>query len=152
MTRESCARSAGFPPEQLVDAAGLVGNEINGTAITDPVIPIVPGEPGATFLFSDFGVNDEGVAVGYYGDSTTSQHGFLYNTHTGAYTFVDDPAETFDNGVVVTQITGISDSGEIAGFYMDANGVASFHCLEHSRAIDLGYDADWLRGYRFRGL
>ena len=35
---------------------------------------------------------------------------------TGTYTFLDDPAAGFDNGVEVTQITGISDSGEISGF------------------------------------
>jgi hypothetical protein len=66
-----------------------------------------------------------GFAVGYYGDSTTSQHGFLYNTKTGAYTFLDDPSEQFSDGVEVTQITGINNSGEIAGFYSDASGV--FH-------------------------
>jgi hypothetical protein len=109
----------------MANTAGLVGNELNGTAIADPAIPNVPGELGATFVFSQIlGVNDNGIAVGYYGDSTTSQHGFLYNTHTGAYTFVNDPAEAFDNGVEVTQITGISNSGEIAGFYTDANGSA----------------------------
>jgi hypothetical protein len=31
----------------------------------------------------------------------------------------------FHNGVEITQITGITDSGEIAGFYTDANG--TFH-------------------------
>ena len=41
------------------------------------------------------------------------------------YTFLDDPSEAFDNGVEVTQITGITNSGEITGFYSDANGV--FH-------------------------
>ena len=85
-----------------------------------------PGEPGATFVFSQIlGINDKGIAVGYYGDSTTSQHGFIYNTHTGQYTFLDDPSEAFNNGVEVTQITGITNSGEITGFYSDANGV--FH-------------------------
>jgi hypothetical protein len=99
---------------------------LTGTAIADPTIPAVPGEPGATFVFSQvLGVNDKGIAVGYYGDSTTSQHGFLYNTHTGQYTFLDDPSEAFSNGVEVTQITGITNSGEITGFYSDANGV--FH-------------------------
>ena len=43
----------------------------------------------------------------------------------GKYTFLDDPSEAFDNGVEVTQITGITNSGEITGFYSDANGV--FH-------------------------
>jgi uncharacterized membrane protein len=100
--------------------------ELTGTAIADPTIPNVPGEPGATFVFSQIlAVNDNGIAVGYYGDSTTSQHGFILNLHTGQYTFLDDPSEAFDNGVEVTQITGITNSGEITGFYSDANGV--FH-------------------------
>ena len=94
--------------------------------IADPTIPNVAGEPGATFVFSQIlGINDKGIAVGYYGDSTTSQHGFIYNTNTGQYTFLDDPSEAFNNGVEVTQITGITNSGEITGFYSDANGV--FH-------------------------
>ncbi|MFI5456223.1 MAG: hypothetical protein ACHRXM_12315 [Isosphaerales bacterium] len=99
---------------------------LTGTAIVDPSIPVVPGEPGASFVFSQIlGINDHGIAVGYYGDSTTSQHGFLYNTKTGVYTFLDDPNEAFAKGVEVTQITGITNSGEITGFYSDANGV--FH-------------------------
>ncbi len=100
--------------------------ELTGTAVADPKIPAVVGEPGATFVFSQIlGINDAGIAVGYYGDSTTSQHGFIYNTHTGQYTFLDDPNEAFNNGVEVTQITGINNAGEITGFYSDANGV--FH-------------------------
>ena len=99
---------------------------LTATAIADPTIPTVKGEKGATFVFSQIlGVNDHGIAVGYYGDSTTSQHGFIYNTNTGKYTFLDDPSEAFDNGVEVTQTTGITNSGEITGFYSDANGV--FH-------------------------
>jgi hypothetical protein len=110
----------------MANTRGVRGGTITGTAIADPKIPVVSGEPGATFVFSQIlGINDKGIAVGYYGDSTTSQHGFLYNTHTGQYTFLDDPSEAFDNGVEVTQITGITNSGEITGFYSDANGV--FH-------------------------
>ncbi len=107
------------------NVANAVSNILTGTAIADPTIPVVPGEPGATFVFSQIlGVNDTGIAVGYYGDSTTSQHGFLYNTTTGAYTFLDDPSLGFNAGVEVTQITGINNSGEISGFYTDASGVA----------------------------
>jgi hypothetical protein len=105
--------------------ANISNGSLVGTAIADPTIPSVRGEPGATFVFSQLlGVNDAGIAVGYYGDSTTSQHGYLYNTATGVYTFLDDPAAAFHNGVEVTQITGITNSGEIAGFYTDAGGVA----------------------------
>jgi hypothetical protein len=96
-----------------------------GTAIADPHIPPVAGEPGATFVFSQIlGINDHGLAVGYYGDSTGSQHGFFYNTNTDKYTFLDDPNAAFSNGVEVTQITGINNAGEITGFYTDANGLA----------------------------
>jgi hypothetical protein len=103
--------------------AAAVNGTGTGTAIADPTI--TPVETGATFVFSQIlGVNDQGIAVGYYGDSTLSQHGFIYNTNTGAYTFLDDPNEGFNNGVEVTQITGINNSGEITGFYTDANGLA----------------------------
>jgi probable HAF family extracellular repeat protein len=103
--------------------ASAVNNMGTGTAIADPTI--VPVEQGATFVFSQIlGINDHGIAVGYYGDSTTSQHGFIYNTNTGAYTFLDDPNEGFSNGVEVTQITGINNSGEITGFYTDTAGLA----------------------------
>ncbi|MBV8902902.1 MAG: hypothetical protein JOZ22_04635 [Acidobacteriia bacterium] len=99
---------------------------IVATAVTDPTIPKVAMEPGATFVFSQLlGVNDVGIVSGYYGDSTASQHGFLYNSNTGTYTFLDDPAAAFNiTGVEVTQITGINDAGDIAGFYTDANGIA----------------------------
>jgi hypothetical protein len=102
------------------------GPTLTGSGISDPIIPTVAGEPGATFVFSRLlGINDNGIAVGYYGDSTTSQHGFLYNTNTGQYSFLDDPSMAFFNGVEVTQLTGINSAGEIAGFYSDANG--TFH-------------------------
>jgi len=109
----------------MADVGTAMGGMLTGTPIADPAIPPVMGEPGATFVFSQvLGINDSGIAVGYYGDSTTSQHGFLYDTKTGKYTFVDNPSEGFNNGVEVTQITGITNSGEITGFYTDANGVA----------------------------
>jgi hypothetical protein len=102
------------------------GTSIMATAVADPTIPANPGEPGATFVFSQIlGIDDAGLAVGYIGDSTTSQHGFLFNTNTDTYTFLDNPAAMFHNGVEITQITGITNSGEIAGFYTDANG--TFH-------------------------
>lgn len=108
------------------NAANARNGFLTGVPVADPVIPNMPGEPGATFVFSQIlAVNDAGIAVGYYGDSTTSQHGFVYDTNTGIYTFLDDPAEAFNNGVEVTQITGISNSGELTGFYSDVNG--AFH-------------------------
>jgi hypothetical protein len=110
-----------------VNAANSSGS-ITANAISDPVIPTVAGEPANTkFVFSQIlGINDGGLAAGYYGDSTLSQHGYFYNTNTGTYTFLDDPSAGFNgNGVEVTQITGISNSGEISGFYSGPDGI--FH-------------------------
>ena len=147
----------------MTNVANAKNGEITGTAIADPTIPNVPGEPGATFVFSQIlGVNDGGIAVGYYGDSTTSQHGFLYNLNTGAYMFLDDTAEAFNNGVEVTQITGINDLDEITGFYSDANGV--FHgfvaCPTNSTCIPSNSTAApepdstllWSSGFAMLGL
>jgi probable HAF family extracellular repeat protein len=82
------------------------------TLLADPVV--------ANLLFTQFlGINDHNEAVGYYQTIDGSQHGFLYNLATGTYTFQDDP-NAATSGLSITQITGISNSGEIAGFYVDA--------------------------------
>ena len=110
----------------MANEKSAVNGTLTGVAIADPTIPNVPGEPGATFVGSKiFGINDKGIAVGSYLDSTRSEHGFLYNTETGVYTFLDDPGEAFVNDLESTQITGITNSGEITGYYSDANLV--FH-------------------------
>ncbi|APW62935.1 PEP-CTERM sorting domain-containing protein [Paludisphaera borealis] len=65
------------------------------------------------------GVNDKGLAVGYYQTNDGSQHGFLYNLKNGTYSFLDDP-NAAKSGFSITQITGINNSNEITGFYVDA--------------------------------
>lgn len=65
------------------------------------------------------GINDAGLAVGYYQTNDGSQHGFLYGLATHTYTFLDDP-NAAKSGFSITQITGINDANQIAGFYVDA--------------------------------
>jgi hypothetical protein len=99
-----------------VGASGSDGFLYNTStmALTTGLAPTVPN-----ILFTQFlGINDNNIAVGYYQLATDgSQHGFLYNINTQQYTFLDDPLASS-----VTQITGITNSGEITGFYNDANG------------------------------
>ena len=86
------------------------------TPIADPNVP--------NFMFSQLlSVNDAGIVAGYYGTTTNQQDGFLYNTNTGQYDFLNDPVVVAEGGSATMQITGINNSGELTGFYADANGV-----------------------------
>ena len=86
------------------------------------MLPADPMEPNL-FLTQFLGINDNGLAVGYWQDNAGSQHGFIYNVNTSVYTFLDDPNAGNNNGIEITQITGINDADEITGFYVDGNGV-----------------------------
>jgi hypothetical protein len=85
------------------------------SSFTLPADPNIPNLVLTQFL----GINDLGLAVGYYQLPDGSQHGFLYDTTTQGYTFLDDPSAAV-SGLSITQITGINNAGEIAGFYVDA--------------------------------
>jgi hypothetical protein len=84
-------------------------------------LPNDPVQPNL-FLTQFLGINDNGLAVGYWQDNAGSQHGFVYDTKTQQYTFLDDPNAAVNNGIEITQITGINDANEIVGFYVDGNG------------------------------
>jgi hypothetical protein len=122
-------------------ASSVSNGMITGTPVADPHNPANPN----AFVFSQIlGINDQGIASGYYGDSTTSQHGYLYNTNTKQYEFLDDPNAGLFNGVEVTQITGITnnDGLEIAGFYTTntgaMNGFVAFAVPEPGSMLLLG--------------
>jgi probable HAF family extracellular repeat protein len=74
-----------------------------------------------TTVFAN-GINDAGTIVGYATDSSNVNHGFILNG--SKITPLDDPNAqsnpfSFQNG---TNANGINNSGEIVGFYSDANG------------------------------
>jgi hypothetical protein len=70
----------------------------------------VPGFSNTQFL----GVNDNGIAVGFYTDAQNIPHGVVYNSVNGKAVIVNDPA-----GVNGTTLNGINDKGQIVGFYTD---------------------------------
>lgn len=104
----------GFYSIDGVHQHGFFYNSLT-SQFTLPPDPNIPNLVLTQFL----GINDHGLAVGYYQLPDGSQHGFLYNTATQTYTFLDDPNAAL-SGVSITQITGVNNTGEIAGFYVDA--------------------------------
>lgn len=81
------------------------------TLAPDPNIPNL-------VLTQFLGINDHGIVSGYYQLPDGSQHGLLYDSNTKAYSFLDDPNAAI-SGFSITQITGIDNAGDLAGFYVD---------------------------------
>lgn len=81
-----------------------------------------PQQPNL-FLSQYLGINDQSQTVGYWQDMAGSQHGFRYDLLTKTFTFIDEPDAAPVAGVSVTQVVGINNAGDIAGFFIDAKGV-----------------------------
>jgi len=62
------------------------------------------------------GVNDSGVAVGFYLDSSGNSHGYLYNIFTSKFTIV-----SVARSASVT-VTGINNNGNITGYFVPRIG------------------------------
>ncbi len=64
------------------------------------------------------GVNDAGLAAGFYVDAKGNAHGYLYNTKTRRYSTVNPhvPGETS------VTATGINDADSVVGFFANAKG------------------------------
>jgi len=91
------------------------------TLLPDPNTPRIVS--GGLVLTQFLGINDNNEAVGYYQTNNGSQFGFLFNLATQTYTFLDAPQAAPVNSVQITQITGVTNTGEICGFFIDAQGV-----------------------------
>jgi probable HAF family extracellular repeat protein len=75
------------------------------------------------------GVNNSGVAVGFYIDSAGNAHSYLYNIHTGRFRTV-----SVSGGVSVTA-TAINNAGSVAGFFTNRNGVTRSFFLRHNGTL-----------------
>ncbi len=113
-------------------AAALAGKTVDGNpmqhgfafdsaAATYTMLPD-PKQPNL-FTTQFLGINDNNQAVGYWQDVAGNQHGFIYDLAAKTFAFLDAPAAAPVKGVTTTQIVGINDNGEIAGFFVDAQGV-----------------------------
>ena len=70
-----------------------------------------PGSTGTQAL----GLNNKGLVVGSWTDTSGNSHGFVYTVASGTFTSVDDP-----DGIGTTLVNGINDKGMLVGFYGNA--------------------------------
>jgi len=103
-------KTAGF----YIDAAG------NTHGFTDQQGGFLKVDfPGAPFN-QLLGQNDSSQAVGYYStkaDGTGPDHAYIYDEDGGVFELLKIPGSTS------AQATGINNSGNVCGFFVDANGV-----------------------------
>ncbi len=79
------------------------------------------------------GVNDSGVAVGFWTDANGDNHGYLVNVSTGTYRSVTDPNAP---GASLTA-AAINSGGAIAGFYTNQSGNTDGFLMAGNTFIDL---------------
>jgi Cu/Zn superoxide dismutase len=79
------------------------------------------------------GVNDDGVAAGFYTDAQGNNHGYTYNIHSGEFAPVQAP----DGGSLTA--AAINDVGDIAGFYSTAAGTTDGFIAGHGNFTDLAF-------------
>jgi uncharacterized membrane protein len=98
-----------FLDDNFTNGVGWFYNGTTYTFFSDPLA--APGQEG-TITQS---VNDAGLSVGYYADSSGTQHGYLMNGST--FTTIDPPGSTD------TTVLGINNAGIITGRYIDSSNV-----------------------------
>jgi hypothetical protein len=90
--------------------------EWNGVfaSYTDPHTPKVAGAVNQLL-----GINNKGIAVGFYNDAQGNAHAYQLNQATGVFTAIKIP------DAVSATATAINNAGDITGFFTDAAGDTS---------------------------
>jgi hypothetical protein len=103
---------AGF----FTDSSGVIHGFIDNSK-SNTFTPVDPPGSVETELL---GINDNGLAVGFYcvssGCPAGSMHGLLFNTLTDTFTTINP------FGFATTTLNGVNDRNQIVGFFVDAKG------------------------------
>jgi Cu/Zn superoxide dismutase len=91
------------------------------------------GAPASPPVDQLLGVNDSGVAVGFWADANGKNHGYLVDVNTGAFSSVTDPNAP---GASLTA-AAINSGGGIAGFYTSQSGNTDGFLESGDEFIDL---------------
>ena len=106
--------TAGFWVNPHGTNAGFI--EWNGV-FTSYVDPLTPAGRGSVNQL--LGINDSGIAVGFYNDVNGNSHAYMVNQATGVFTKIPHQGRS-------TVATGINDAGAVVGFDTTAGVTSSF--------------------------
>jgi hypothetical protein len=98
-------------------APNFFGFVDNGGVFKNVTDPNTPGTGPTTNQL--LGVNDHGVAAGFYLDAGGNSHGYTYNIGTSGFTEILLPSA--DNATSVAA-TGINNAGDVVGFFLNGSG------------------------------
>jgi hypothetical protein len=85
------------------------------------------------------GINDQGVAAGFYTNAQGNNRGYTYNTHTRRFTRVLVPGSPAGTAGPSLTAAAIDNSGDIAGFYTTAAGVTDGFVKDGRHFTDLAF-------------
>ena len=91
------------------------------------------GAPASPPVDQLLGVNDSGVAVGFWTGANGSNHGYLVNINTGTFGSVTDPNAPSAS----LTAAAVNDNGGIAGFYTNKGGKTDGFLKSGGGFIDL---------------
>ena len=100
----------------FIDVSGVF------TSYTDPNTPHMPGS-----MNQILGINDHGIAVGFYNDAAGLSHGFTLNQATGVFTKIPKQGGS-------TTATGINNAGAVVGFDQASDGTISSFLLSNGHS------------------
>jgi hypothetical protein len=85
------------------------------------------------------GINDHGVAVGFYTNGQGSNRGYTFNTRTGHFTRVLVPGAPAGTAGPSLTAAAINNSGDTAGFYTTGAGVTDGFVKDGRHFTDLAF-------------
>jgi hypothetical protein len=111
--------TAGFWVNAHNTNAGFI--ERNGifTSYVDPMTPAGRGSVNQLL-----GINDSGIAVGFYNDANGNSHAYMVNQATGVFTTIPHQGKS-------TIATGINDAGAVVGIDTSATHVTSSFLIQN---------------------
>jgi hypothetical protein len=89
------------------------------------------GSPASPPVDQLLGVNDAGVAVGFYTDANGNNHGYEYNIFTNRYSTVSEA------GTTSLTAAAINDRGDVAGIYTNGGTTDGFLKVRNQTFISL---------------